>query len=275
VGAKVAEAVSTKPMPTSPLFLVAPDALKGIAVGDLLTVDGDEGRHAVTVRRLRAGEIVHVGDGVGTIVEAKVTSVSGRDCLQCAVDVIRHSPLTDQPITVVQAVIKGDRGELAVEMLTEVGVDRVIPWNAQRGVARWAVGDRGVDRWRRTAREAAKQARRAFVPDVTDVMGTDEICHVISSAQEALVLHESASEVLTSSLGPAVPTVLVIGPEGGLTDSELTQFAEAGARLVRLGPTVLRASTAGTVAAAVVMSATGRWVAGSDEAGRGHGGNRG
>jgi 16S rRNA (uracil1498-N3)-methyltransferase len=125
----------TKPMPTSPLFLVAPDALTGIAAGDLLTVDGDEGRHAVTVRRLRAGEIVHVGDGVGTIVEAKVTSVSGRDCLQCTVDVIHQWPRTEQPITVVQAVIKGDRGELAVEMLTEVGVDRVIPWNAQRGVA--------------------------------------------------------------------------------------------------------------------------------------------
>jgi 16S rRNA (uracil1498-N3)-methyltransferase len=255
-------------MPTSPLFLVAPEALQGVAAGDVVTVDGDEGRHAVTVRRLRTGEVVHVGDGVGTIAEATVTSVSGRDHLICTVDSVRHWPRSDQPITVVQAVIKGDRGELAVEMLTEVGVDRVIPWNAQRGVARWSAGDRGVERWRRTAREAAKQARRAFIPDVAEVMDTSEVCEVIASAQLALILHESATEVLDSSSHPAVPTVLVIGPEGGLTDSELTQFTTAGARTVRLGPTVLRASTAGTVAASVVMSATGRWVAGSDEIGR-------
>jgi 16S rRNA (uracil1498-N3)-methyltransferase len=263
VGATVAD-----DMPASPLFLVAPESLAGVGTGDPITVDGDEGRHAVTVRRLRAGEVVHLGDGLGTIVEARVTSTSGRDVMTCTVESARQWQRPQHPITVVQAVIKGDRGELAVEMLTEIGVDRVIPWNAQRGVARWSAGDGGVQRWRRTAREAAKQARRAFIPEVDDVMETDQVCAVISSADRALVLHESAPEALESTPRPAAATVLVVGPEGGLTESELTRFAAAGAYIVGLGPTVLRASTAGTVAASVVMSATGRWVAGSDQMGR-------
>jgi 16S rRNA (uracil1498-N3)-methyltransferase len=234
--------------------------------GSVLTVGGPEGRHAVTVRRLGAGEQVLIGDGDGRVVSGTVSGARGKDVLEVTVDsYVVHPPATPR-VVVVQALAKGDRGELSVELLTEVGVDEVVPWSASRSVARWAGDkvDRGLAKWRATAREAAKQSRRPFVPVVAPLAATAEVAEriraTVAGGGTALVLHEAAGLRLASiRLRPDGDVLLVVGPEGGISDQERTAFEEAGALSARLGPSVLRTSTAGTVAAAVVLASCGRW----------------
>jgi 16S rRNA (uracil1498-N3)-methyltransferase len=249
--------------PTSPLFLLDAAVLVAVQPGTSITLAGDEGRHAVAVRRTRVGEVVHVGDGAGTIVEGIVEDIEGRDRLLLRVGQVVVAPLPSPIITVAQAVLKGERGEAAVEMLTEVGVDRIIPWAAARCVARWKATDRGVERWRRTAREASKQSRRAHVPVIEDVMTTADLCSLVSATDRALVLHEAATSSLITADLVGSSLLLIIGPEGGVDEAELIALTAAGANPASLGPTVLRASTAGVVASAVVMASVGRWVTGS------------
>ncbi|HET8970627.1 MAG TPA: 16S rRNA (uracil(1498)-N(3))-methyltransferase, partial [Candidatus Nanopelagicales bacterium] len=187
----------------------------------------------------------------------------GKDQLQVRVERVGQEPPAAPRLVVVQAVPKGERGELAVAAMTEVGVDVVVPWAAERCVVSWRAPERaarGVSRWRRTARESAKQARRSYLPEVTELADTAPVTGLLAAAAAGVVLHEQA---MTSLPGLRLPTVgdivLVIGPEGGISPTELAGFATAGAEPVRLGPTVLRSSTAGTAAAAVVLAATGRW----------------
>jgi 16S rRNA (uracil1498-N3)-methyltransferase len=243
---------------TAPLFLAPHAAL----VGDELTLDGLEGRHAATVRRVRAGERVDLTDGSGLRVECLVREVDGRDVVHLAV-IERIEESAPQPrFVVVQAIPKGDRGELAVETMTEAGVDVVVPWAAARCVARWK-GERGAksaQRWRSSAREAAKQAHRSWLPEVRDQASTAEVAELVRAAAVALVLHEEADRPVGSVEVPADGDVLlVVGPEGGVAPDELAEFERAGASAVRLGPTVLRTSTAGVVALGVLMSRTARW----------------
>lgn len=250
---------------TAPFFLVPPGSLVG-DVGALVTLEGPEGRHAATVKRLGVGEAVLLGDGRGRVVDGVVAAVPARDRLEVTVTSCTDHPVPAPRLTVVQAIAKGERGELSVELMTEVGVDVVVPWAASRSVAQWR-GEkvaRGLERWRATAREAAKQSRRPWVPDVLDVAGTGDVAALVAATVQgggtALVLHEEAEERL-SALRPsgAGDVLLVVGPEGGLTDDEVARFASAGAVAVRLGPSVLRTSTAGAVAAAVLLAASGRW----------------
>jgi 16S rRNA (uracil1498-N3)-methyltransferase len=165
-------------------------------------------------------------------------------------------------VTVVQALAKGDRGELAVELMTEVGVDTIVPWAASRCMTQWK-GERGAKalrRWRSTAREAAKQSRRAWFPEVTELATTANVVELIRPAVMPLILHESAGGgVGELAPPPAGDIVLVVGPEGGITDDEIDQFGAVGAVAVRLGPTVLRTSTAAAVAAGVLLARTARW----------------
>ena len=241
-------------------FAQAPD------VGSVITVSGDEGRHAVTVRRLGAGEPVLVGDGAGRVVSGTVVGSVGKDVLEVSVESYVEHRTPAPRVVVVQALAKGERGELSVELLTEVGVDEVVPWAASRSVARW-VGDkveRGLAKWRATAREAAKQSRRPFVPEVTGLASTADVVErvraTVVGGGTALVLHEAAGLRLASMrLRPDGEVLLVVGPEGGISDEERTAFEDAGALSARLGPSVLRTSTAGTVAAAVVLASCGRW----------------
>lgn len=242
---------------SAPVFL----ADTGRLAADRVLLDGPEGRHAATVRRLRAGERVDLTDGFGLLASCVVAEVLGKDAL--ALDVLdRRTVAPAQPrIVVVQALPKGDRGELAVETMTEVGVDEIVPWSAARCVTQWRGDkkDKAVARWRSTAREAAKQARRAWFPGVADLVGTPQIAARVRSAT-AVILHEEATEPLTGLKAPASGDILVIvGPEGGITPEELDIFRAAGARPALLGPTVLRTSTAGVAAAAVLLAATGRW----------------
>ena len=174
----------------------------------------------------------------------------------------REVPRPDPAITVVQAIPKGDRGELAVEEMTEVGVDRIVPWAAARCVPVWqgARGERSLAKWRLTAREAAKQSRRPWIPEVTDVASTGQVAQLIEKAARAIVLEPGAAASLGRlSLPESGDLLVVVGPEGGITDEEGTAFRMAGATACRLGPTVLRTSTAGTVAAAILLTRSGRW----------------
>jgi 16S rRNA (uracil1498-N3)-methyltransferase len=242
---------------TPPVFFVT----AAVAAQDEIVLDGPEGRHAATVRRLAVGERVDVSDGVGGVAECVVTGVA-RDRLTLAVRARRVVEAPSPRLVVVQALAKGSRADDAVEAMTEVGVDEIVPWSAARSIVKWqgARGEAALEGWRSTAREAAKQSRRAWLPVVAPLVSTRDVAARLGAASAAVVLHESASAGLA---GLDVPTsgeiVIVVGPEGGLTDEELAAFAAAGATAYVLGPSVLRTSTAGVAAAAVLLSRTPRW----------------
>jgi len=238
------------------LFLV--EALPGPGAYRL---DGPEGRHAADVQRLRPGEALLLSDGRGGIAEAVVVA-AGKGTLDVRVEHVRAEPAPEPRLVVVQGLAKGERGELAVQAMTEVGVDGIVPWSAARSVVRWRGerGDRAVERWRATVREAAKQARRAWLPPVSPAASTKEVADRLAEAAAALVLHEEADAPLSTVDLPAHgDVVLVVGPEGGIDPAELAVFTAAGARPVRLGPTVLRTSTAGAAALAALSARLGRW----------------
>jgi 16S rRNA (uracil1498-N3)-methyltransferase len=236
-------------------------SLAGVSAGDEVTVEGDEAHHAVAVRRLRAGERVVLTDGAGTTVTCEVATTGKRMFTVTAME-IASTPEPLPAVTVVQALPKGDRGELAVEMLTEVGVATVVPWAAARSVAVWR-GERAtksLSRWRSTAREAAKQSRRAWFPEVAELASTDDVARMVAGAGLAVVLHEEARAGLADLPVPVDGRiVVVVGPEGGLTDEEVATFAQAGAQPARLGAEVLRTSTAGVAAVAALLSRSPRW----------------
>jgi 16S rRNA (uracil1498-N3)-methyltransferase len=247
---------------TAALFLADAADVAVAQVGDLVELTGPEGRHAVAVKRVTVGEQVDLADGAGTVLHARVESVAGRDSLRALVLERIASPAPEPRIVVVQALPKGERGETAVETLTEVGVDEIVPWQAERCIARWS-GDkalRGRAKWSAAARAAGKQARRAWFPQVAAIASTAEVEGRTTSAGLAVVLHEDATARLRDlTIPPTGEVVLIVGPEGGVSPAELERLAAAGAIPARLGPSVLRTSTAGTVAAAVVLASTDRW----------------
>jgi 16S rRNA (uracil1498-N3)-methyltransferase len=200
-------------------------------------------------------------DGRGLRADCRVTAVDHGQ-LELAVEARSEVPRAQPRLVVVQALPKGERGELAVEMMTEVGVDDVVPWAAARCVTQWKAerGDRALRRWRSTASEAAKQARRAWIPDVAPLHATSDVAQRLATAALAVVLHEAATRSLADVPVPDQgDVVVVVGPEGGITPEELRAFTDAGGSAVRLGPSVLRTSTAGTAAVAVLLSRTARW----------------
>lgn len=230
------------------------------AVGELVLA-GAEGRHASTVRRTRVGERLVLTDGHGATGTGDVVAVD-RSTVTVDVSEVRRVPVPALTVTVVQALPKGERSDLAVDLLTEAGVDRIVPWQASRCVARWSGPkvDKGVEKWRTVAREASKQSRRAHLPDIGDLMTTRQVVDEISGADRVLVLHEAESVTLHQvSLPSTGRLVLVVGPEGGVSPEELAAFAAAGAVPVRLGPEVLRTSSAGAVALGALGVLTGRW----------------
>jgi len=245
------------PVAGPPVFLVPPGSLDA----EVVTLSGPEGHHAATVRRLRVGERADVSDGAGTIAECAVQSVA-RDSVTLSVRSVQTVPAPEPRITVVQALPKGDRGELAVELMTEVGVDAIIPWSAQRCVVRWQGdrSDRALVKWRATAREAAKQSRRAWLPEVPPLASLADLAKRVSAAACAVVLEADATAALSGlPLPERGEILLVVGPEGGIAPAERAALAEAGAVEAHLGPTVLRTSTAGAAAAAVLLTRTSRW----------------
>ena len=237
---------------TPPLFFLDGASL----VTGTVVIRGDEARHAVDVRRIRAGEKLLVGDGAGRV-GAGVAVSAGRGELVVEVAEVRSEPRPQPRLIVAQALAKGGRDEDAVEAMTEVGVDAVIGWQAARSVATWT--DRTHARWVATVRAGAKQSRRAWVPEVEGALSTAALAERLGSVALAVVLQHRADEPLaTVSLPTDGDVLLVVGPEGGVGDDELALLTGAGARTFRLGPHVLRTSTAG-VAAISVLSAMRRW----------------
>lgn len=253
---------------TYPVYLLA--GLSDPQPGQRLELAGPEGRHAVTVRRHRVGEELVVTSGEGCWARGPIVEIRGRESLVLAVREAGQQPPADPTITVVQALPKGDRSELAVELLTEVGVDRIVAWQARRCVAKWTPdkAERGLARWRRTAAEATKQSRRVWLPIIGGPVDLGGLVEIIQTAEHCYVLHEGAATSLVDDLAATTAPgwssaargdfVLVVGPEGGIGDEELATLVAAGADSVLLGPTVLRTSTAGAVAATLVSAAIGR-----------------
>ncbi|WP_327717031.1 16S rRNA (uracil(1498)-N(3))-methyltransferase [Streptomyces sp. NBC_00490] len=244
---------------TAPVFVVEHfDA----GAGGRYVLEGPEGRHAVSVKRLQPGEEVVLTDGAGRYAVCDVIGTEGKDRLIVHMTSVSEEPAESPRITVVQALPKGDRGELAVETMTETGVDAIVPWQASRCITQWK-GDRGLKaltKWRSTAREAGKQSRRFRFPEVADLATSKQVAALLAEADFAAVLHESGDEPLaTVELPTEGDIVLVVGPEGGVSPEELALFEEAGGKPYVLGRTVLRTSTAGTAATAVLLARTGRW----------------
>ncbi len=247
---------------TAPVFVVPATALAAATVGGTVRLEGAEGRHAVSVRRLGPGESVDLVDGWGRRVIGSVAAVVDKQCLDIEVRAIDDEPDPQPRVVVVQALPKGDRGELSVELLTEIGVDVIVPWSAANCVTQWK-GDRverAHRRWADAAQAAAKQARRARFPVVESLASTADVLALVGRASTALVLHEEAQQPIVAVDAPAAgDLVLVVGPEGGLTPAERASLASAGASEVRLGPSVLRTSSAGIAAVAALLAPTARW----------------
>lgn len=239
---------------TFPLFLLdLADPLP--TAGTRVELAGPEGRHAAVVRRIGVGETVLLGDGTGRGVQGHVVEAT-KTGLMIEVETQLAAPYRGLRFVAVQALAKGDRSELAIEMLTELGVDEIVPWSASRSIVRWSGerADKSLGRWRSTVREAAKQSRRLRVPTVSDPVTTKQLTLRISTGELTLVLHEDATEALAAVPLPAAGTVMIIiGPEGGITPDELATFAAAGARIVSISDGVLRTSTAGVVALAGLL----------------------
>lgn len=254
-----------------PLHFLLDEATDAQA-GDEVALTGAEAHHAATVRRVRVGEEVTVGDGRGAWLTGECVSVTPREVVM-RVDARRDMPPPVPRVVLVQALAKGDRDELAVQAATELGVDAIVPWQAARSVSRWAEAkaEKGRARWATIVREAAKQAHRAWVPEIEPLTTTKQLAGR-AAASVMLVLEPSATDRLTEILGSptgadasgepwhgGADVLLVVGPEGGIAPDELDALREAGARAVRLGDTVLRTSTAGPAALAAVSAALGRW----------------
>ena len=238
---------------TAPVFLVDSEQL----FADVCRVSGDEGRHAATVKRMRVGERLDVCDGRGNRATGLVAGV-GRDWVELAIDARSFEEMHPVEFTAIQAIAKGDRADLAIELLTEIGVDAIIPWQSKHSVAKWDASGKSLSKWQRVAREASKQSRRAWIPSVHDaVADLDEVLGLFDSV---VVLHEAAEQPLADITVPSSGKIaIVIGPEGGIASEEIAQLVAAKAHIVRMGSTVMRTSTAGGAALAVLCSKTSRW----------------
>lgn len=242
-------------------FLADDSDLAAIPAGGTVVLTGAEAHHAVTVRRVRVGEEVTVGDGRGLWLTGVVEEPVSPKRLVVRVTARREEAPSAPRLVLVQALAKGDRDELAIQAATELGVDEIVPWQAARSVSRWdaAKAAKGVARWQTIVREAAKQAHRAWVPEVAQPVTTAQLASRCADA-DVLLLEPTASASLSSlAADPSRDLVLVVGPEGGIAPEELERLGAAGARAVRLGDTVLRTSTAGPAALALVNARLGRW----------------
>ncbi|QGU07927.1 Ribosomal RNA small subunit methyltransferase E [Corynebacterium occultum] len=233
-------------------------------IGDQVTLDGPEGRHAATVKRLGPGELLKLIDGHGGWAEAEVLNAT-KSALGLKVLAVGQEEAPTPQVTIVQAIPKSERSELAVDLATQGGADEIIAWQAQRCVARWTgpKAAKGVAKWEAAALAAAKQSRRSRVPQIhPEPLGTPELVQLLKATPDALVLvlHEEAATPLKElELEGVAKIYLIVGPEGGIGDEELAKLREAGARAVKLGPAVLRTASAAMVALSALGALTPRW----------------
>jgi 16S rRNA (uracil1498-N3)-methyltransferase len=255
---------------SNPVFFTPAGALDGTAPGSLFVLDGAEARHAVTVKRLAVGEPVDIADGAGKRITGTVTDAAPAQLtVECTS--VSAEPRPDIRLVLVQALAKGDRDELAIETATELGIDAVIPWQSERSIVRWK-GERAAKahgKWQSAVTAAAKQARRAWIPEVRPAVDTQALAREVAEAGLAVILHEDAvtplrrvlgkwSEEHQEASGPG-EILLIVGPEGGISPREVTRLCSAGAVTALLGPHVLRSSTAGPAGVVVASDVLGRW----------------
>jgi 16S rRNA (uracil1498-N3)-methyltransferase len=256
---------------SNPVFFTPAGTLDSIAPGSLFILDGAEARHAVTVKRLAVGEQVDIADGAGSRITGTVTEAAPAELtVECTSVSMEQRP--DVRLVLVQALAKGDRDELAIETATELGIDAVIPWQSERSIVRWK-GDRAAKahgKWQSAVTAAAKQARRAWIPEVRPAVDTQALAKEVAGAGLAVILHEDAVTPLRQVLGKwseerqgagadATEILLIVGPEGGISPREVTRLCSAGAVTALLGPHVLRSSTAGPAGVVVASDVLGRW----------------
>lgn len=248
---------------TAALYRLPDRALTGRGVGDVVVLDGEEGHHAVTVKRAQVGEEILLADGSGCLGHGEIVRL-GPGSADVRLTAIEEAAVDGPRFVLVQALAKGGRDEQAVEAATELGVDGVLAWQARRCIVRWRPerAAKSLEKWRAVGVAAAKQSRRATIPEVTGPVSTADLARRLGGADApaaVFVLHEDAEEPLAAATLPEGGEVwLVVGPEGGIAPEELDALTAVGARTVRLGPTVLRSSSAGPAALAV-LNAMGRW----------------
>lgn len=231
------------------------------AIGSSVALTGTEAKHAATVRRMRAGEGIQLSNGAGLRVIGTVSNVAPNE-LSVQVAEVSQETLPSPSLVLVQALAKGDRDELAIQAATELGVGRVIPWQADRSISRWDGPKiaKGIDRWQSIVTEAAKQALRAWFPTVEPPVTTKQLSGLLAGFAGVLVLDPTADLPLSQSELPVGGELaIVVGPEGGISDSELELLEAGGAVRVRLGAEILRTSTAGMAAIAALQGRLGRW----------------
>ena len=254
---------------SNPVFFSGAGSLDELVPGDRFVLQGPEARHAVSVKRLAPGEAVDIADGAGKRLTGTVVSAAPAELtVECSAVVVEDQP--DIRLVLVQALAKGDRDELAVETATELGIDAVVPWQSERSIVRWK-GERAAKahaKWQSVVTAAAKQARRAWIPEVRAAVETPGLAAAVAAADLAVVLHEDAVRPLRSVLeswqairvdaGP-LEILLIVGPEGGISPREVTRLCDAGAVTALLGHHVLRSSTAGPAAVVLASDVLGRW----------------
>jgi 16S rRNA (uracil1498-N3)-methyltransferase len=256
---------------SNPVFFTSAGSLSHVNPGSVFVLEGPEARHAVTVKRLVAGEPVDVADGAGVRLIGTVTEV-GPGSLSVKASEVVNEEQPDVRLVLVQALAKGDRDELAIETATELGIDAVIPWQSERSIVRWK-GDRAAKahaKWQSVVNAAAKQARRAWIPEVRTMVDTGALARSVTEADVAIILHEDAKNPLRTVLedsealrfaqaGSPREVLLIVGPEGGISPREVTRLSDAGAVTALLGHHVLRSSTAGPAAVVLASDVLGRW----------------
>lgn len=255
---------------SNPVFYAEAADLAALNPGDTYLLGGTEGRHAVTVKRISCGESIDLNDGAGLRLVCTVISAEDGTLGVRVVDRIQDAA-PDFEFVLVQALAKGDRDELAIETATELGVDGVVPWQAERSIVRWKMekASKGPIKWRNVVAAASKQARRSRVPWVSELAGAQDVETLIKESSLALILHEDARHTLPEQLrrwrarkdrdNTTGRILFIVGPEGGISPSEISKFSDAGAQLTLLGPHVLRSSTAGPAAVVLLSHEFGRW----------------
>lgn len=227
--------------------------------GDAVSLSGAEAKHAVSVSRVRIGEGLRIGNGAGLIATGTVLTAEPQE-LTLRVDAVSVAEQPSPAVWLVQALAKGGRDESAVQAATELGVDGIVPWAAARSIVKWegAKTRKGRERWDAIVREASKQSIRAWLPEVAEVANTSQLC-AFAAETRMIILDPTAERPLSEIVSDGRDLMLVVGPEGGVSPVELTQLIDAGAETVKLGDGVLRTSTAGPAAIAVLNVALGRW----------------
>lgn len=227
----------------------------------IMTLEGDEAHHAIKVRRTELNEIIFVTDTKGLVVEAKVVEIGPGKILKAEIINKKQHEIQNPIVCVAQAVAKGDRADLSIELLTEVGVDKIIPWQANRSVSKLEnKSEKLIQKWQGIARESTKQARRAFMPEILNLVNSKDLVDEFQNFENIIVLDPDSSVNFTDAIKNISKRILlVIGPEGGIDENEMTLFKNANVVFASLGESILRTSSAGAISAAILLAQT-KWI---------------